>query len=85
MNSGDAMISVDAKKEHVGIYKDNGHEWNKASEPVQVKVHDFIDSALGKANTYGVYDVTSNTGWVRVEHRGRCILDKWPPRPVMGS
>lgn len=31
-----------------------------------VKVHDFIDPALGKANPYGVYDVTHNTGWVSV-------------------
>ena len=32
----------------------------------RVKVHDFIDPALGKANPYGVYDVAADTGWVSV-------------------
>ena len=31
-----------------------------------MKVHDFIDKELGKANPYGVYDVGANTGWVSV-------------------
>ncbi len=31
-----------------------------------MKVHDFIDKELGKANPYGVYDVANNTGWVSV-------------------
>jgi hypothetical protein len=31
-----------------------------------VKVHDFIDPALGKANPYGVYDLSTDTGWVSV-------------------
>ena len=67
MGTGDAVISVDAKKkELVGAYKNAGREWNRAGEPVQVKVHDFIDPALGKANPYGVYDVATNTGWVSV-------------------
>ena len=35
-------------------------------EPEQVKVHDFIDTELGKANPYGVDDVGTNTGWVSV-------------------
>lgn len=67
MATGDAVISVDAKKkELVGSYKNAGQEWNRAGEPIQVKVHDFIDPALGKANPYGVYDITNNTGWVSV-------------------
>ena len=37
-----------------------------AGQPEHVKVHDFIDPALGKANPYGVYDVATNTGWVSV-------------------
>ena len=61
------MISVDTKKkELVGAYKNGGREWHPKGEPEQVKVHDFIDSALGKANPYGVYDVGANTGWVSV-------------------
>ncbi len=67
MESGDPVISVDAKKkELVGAYKNNGAEWRPAGDPEQVKVHDFIDKELGKANPYGVYDVGTNTGWVSV-------------------
>ena len=65
--AGDAVIGVDAKKkELVGAYKNNGCEWQPEGEPEQVKVHDFIDKQLGKANPYGVYDVGANTGWVSV-------------------
>jgi hypothetical protein len=31
-----------------------------------VKVHDFIDPDLGKANPYGVYDLAADAGWVSV-------------------
>jgi hypothetical protein len=65
--TGDPVISVDTKKkELVGSYKNNGREWHPKGEPEQVKVHDFIDRELGKANPYGVYDVATNTGWVSV-------------------
>jgi hypothetical protein len=65
--AGDPVISVDTKKkELVGAYKNNGREWQPKGEPEQVKVHDFIDTELGKANPYGVYDVGTNTGWVSV-------------------
>ena len=65
--SGNAVISVDTKKkELVGPYKNGGREWQPQGQPEQVKVHDFIDPALGKANPYGVYDVGTNTGWVSV-------------------
>jgi hypothetical protein len=67
MSSGDPVISVDAKKkELVGAYKNGGREWRPVGEPEPVKVHDFVDPALGKANPYGVYDVANNTGWVSV-------------------
>ena len=65
--AGDAVISVDTeKKELVGAYKNNVREWHPKGEPEQVKVHDFIDKQLGKANPYGVYDAGANTGWVSV-------------------
>ena len=65
--TGDPVISVDTKKkELVGSYKNNGREWHPKGEPEQVKVHDFLDRELGKANPYGVYDVGTNTGWVSV-------------------
>ena len=67
LGSGDPVISVDTKKkELVGAYKNGGREWQPKGRPDQVKVHDFIDPALGKANPYGVYDVGANTGWVSV-------------------
>ncbi len=65
--TGDPVISVDTKKkELVGAYKNGGREWHPKGEPEQVKVHDFLDKQLGKANPYGVYDVGANTGWVSV-------------------
>ncbi len=65
--AGDAVISVDTKKkELVGAYKNGGREWNPAGQPEPVKVHDFIDPALGRASPYGVYDVAANMGWVSV-------------------
>jgi len=65
--SGDPVISVDTKKkELVGPYKNGGKEWRPAGDPEQVKVHDFIDPTLGKANPYGVYDLGADTGWVSV-------------------
>ena len=67
LSSGDPVISVDTKKkELVGQYKNGGAEWRPAGQPEQVKVHDFVDPALGKANPYGVYDVAADTGWVSV-------------------
>jgi hypothetical protein len=65
--AGDPVISVDTKKkELVGEYKNGGREWRPAGEPDKVKVHDFIDRNLGKANPYGVYDLAADTGWVSV-------------------
>jgi hypothetical protein len=65
--AGDPVISVDTKKkELVGAYKNGGREWQPKGQPEQVKVHDFIDKELGKANPYGVYDVAADTGWVTV-------------------
>jgi hypothetical protein len=67
LGSGDPVISVDTKKkELVGQFANAGREWRPAGDPERVKVHDFIDKELGKANPYGVYDVGANTGWVSV-------------------
>ena len=65
--AGQPVISVDTKKkELVGLYKNSGQQWRPAGEPVRVNVHDFADPERGKANPYGVYDVTANDGWVSV-------------------
>ena len=54
------------KRELVGSYKNEGREWQPKGRPEEVQVHDFPDPKTGKATPYGVYDLTSNTGWVSV-------------------
>jgi len=64
---GQPAISVDTKKkELVGDFKNGGREWRPHGQPLPVRVHDFLDPALGKAIPYGVYDLANNEGWVSV-------------------
>ncbi len=64
---GDPVISVDTKKkELIGNYAAGGREWEPKGRPREVKVHDFADKELGKVAPYGIYDITTNTGWVNV-------------------
>ncbi|MEK9140093.1 MAG: ISAzo13 family transposase [Nitrospirota bacterium] len=66
-NEGQPVISVDTKKkELVGAFKNGGREWRPRGEPEEVKIYDFLEPELGKAIPYGVYDLTSNQGWVSV-------------------
>ncbi len=65
-DAGDPVISVDSKKkELIGDYKNAGHEWLPAGQPVRVKTHDFPGQAE-KAIPYGIYDMAANTGWVSI-------------------
>ena len=65
--AGQPVISVDTKKkELVGEFANGGREYQPKGSPVPTNVHDFMDKELGKAIPYGVYDVTTNTGWVSV-------------------
>ena len=67
LQANEPVISVDTKKkELVGTYKNAGQEWLPSGEPVKVKVHDFIDKELGRANPYGVYDIGADAAWVSV-------------------
>lgn len=67
MRNGQPVISVDTKKkELVGQYKNGGKELRPKGAPEQVKVYDFVDKDLGRANPYGVYDIANNFGWVSV-------------------
>ena len=67
LQANQPVISVDTKKkELVGAYKNAGREWLASGEPVKVKVHDFIDKELGRANPYGVYDLGADEAWVSV-------------------
>jgi len=66
-SQGQPVISVDTKKkELIGDFKNGGRELRPAGAPEAVRVHDFVDPELGKANPYGVYDLTHNLGWVNV-------------------
>jgi transposase len=66
-SSSDPVISVDTKKkELIGDFKNAGKEWQPAGKPEEVRVYDFIDTELGKVAPYGIYDLTTNTGWVNV-------------------
>jgi transposase len=61
------VISVDTKKkELIGEYKNNGREWRPKGCPTEVNGHDFPDKKSGKVIPYGVYDITSDKGWVSV-------------------
>ncbi|MGC9156282.1 MAG: ISAzo13 family transposase [Ferrimicrobium sp.] len=63
----DPVISVDTKKkELIGDFKNAGREYQPVGKPEEVRVYDFIDPLLGKVAPYGVYDLTTNTGWVNV-------------------
>jgi len=65
--AGEPVISVDTKKkELVGAFRNGGSEYRPQGEPQRVKVHDFVDKALGKVVPYGVYDVAANEGWVSI-------------------
>ena len=59
------VISVDTKKkELVGCFKNAGTAWSQ--QAVEVKDHDFLSEALGKAVPYGIYDLQANRGTVVV-------------------
>jgi len=61
------VISVDTKKkELIGQFKNNGREWRLKGKPLAVNTHDFVDPELGKVIPYGIYDLSTNQGWVNV-------------------
>lgn len=67
LDASEPVISVDTKKkELVGAFKNAGQRWLPKGEPDQVRVHDFVDKDLGRANPYGVYDIGADEGWVSV-------------------
>src|SRR5258708_27752042 len=64
---GQPVISVDTKKkELVGDFRNGGREWRPKGQPEPVRVHDFLDPALGKAIPYAVYTVGPNQGFVNL-------------------
>ena len=64
---GQPVISVDAKKkELIGAFAQGGREYQPKGQPEEVQVYDFLSLADGKGIPYGVYDLTTNHGWVSV-------------------
>ena len=64
---GQPVVSVDTKKkELVGQFRTGGREWHPQGQPEEVEVYDFAKKDLGKVIPYGVYDQTTNAGWVSV-------------------
>ena len=58
--------SIPKKKELVGQFRTGGREWHPQGQPEEVEVYDFAKKDLGKVIPYGVYDQTTNAGWVSV-------------------
>jgi transposase len=85
MRRGIPVISVDAKKkELIGNYKQNGRVWCPKGKPTLVKVYDFKDKILGKANPYGIYDLKHNKGYVNVGMGAFPNRVKFPPFDFKG-
>jgi transposase len=61
------IISVDCKKkELLGMFKNEGREWQPNGQQTRVNVYDYRSLADGKAIPYGVYDLLHNQGFVNV-------------------
>jgi Rhodopirellula transposase DDE domain len=64
---GQPVVSVDTKKkELVGDFRNAGQEWHRRGHPEEVRAKTFPDKQLGAVIPAGVYDLTSNQGWVSV-------------------
>jgi transposase len=60
-------ISVDCKKkELLGVFKNQGREWQPKGQETQVNVYDYRSLANGKAIPYGIYDLVQKQGFVNV-------------------
>lgn len=59
------VISVDTKsRELIGPFHQSGQKWSR--EPIRVLDHDFPSDSEGVAIPYGIYDLSSNEGFVCV-------------------
>jgi Rhodopirellula transposase DDE domain len=66
---GEPVVNVDAKKkEQLGQLPAAGREWRPQGEPVEVEDHSFFSMGpeMPLAIPYGVYDLTTDAGWVNV-------------------
>ena len=68
LEKGNPVISVDTKKkELIGNFKNGGAEWQPKGKPQEVNAYDFPSLAQGRANPYGVSDVSRDEAWVNVD------------------
>ncbi|WP_040783475.1 ISAzo13 family transposase [Rhodococcus ruber] len=67
-DAGEPVISVDSKKkEQLGQLPTPGREWRPHGDPVRVVDHSFFTGPhVEQAIPYGVYDLTTDAGWVNV-------------------
>jgi hypothetical protein len=67
LHEGEPVISVDTKKkEKIGNFKNDGHEYRPKKDPRKVLDHDFPIEELGKIAPYGIYNINKNIGFVNV-------------------
>jgi hypothetical protein len=65
ITAGLPIISVDTKKkELIGDFRNKGKTWRRQAE--EVNEHDFPGTARCRAVPFGIYDTTSNSGYVYV-------------------
>ena len=67
--AGAPVISVDAKKkEQLGQLPASGREWRPKGDPIAVEDHSFFTAGpeVPLAIPYGVYDLSTDAGWVNV-------------------
>jgi hypothetical protein len=67
LQSGDPVISIDAKKKELaGNFKNNGRAYTEKKSPAKVWDHNFPLKELGKVTPYGIYDISRNEGFVNL-------------------
>jgi hypothetical protein len=70
LDGNQPMTSVETKKNLLlGEFKNAGSEWDPLGEPTRVNTHALVDTELGRAVPYGVYDLANDEGWVSVGER----------------
>ena len=70
---GQSVISVDTKKDELpGHSRTPAGNAASRGEPIEIKVHDFVDAELGRASPYRAHDVGADQGWVSVGTDHEC-------------
>ena len=85
VDEGEPVISIDCKKkENIGNFKNNGHEYRHSKEPRKVLDHDFLIKKLGTVAPYGIYDISKNAGFINLglshdtaEFAGNSVYQWW--------